>query len=46
MVVDADKKIGELAHLNQYDQTGTGPVFFKINNDPRITKSRRISEKS
>jgi lipopolysaccharide/colanic/teichoic acid biosynthesis glycosyltransferase len=35
---DADKKIGELKHLNQYDDENSGPVFFKINNDPRITK--------
>jgi len=38
MQQDADKKIGELTHLNQYGTEGTGPVFFKINNDPRITK--------
>ncbi len=39
MEVDADKKIEQLSHLNQYT-TGTesGPVFFKVNNDPRITK--------
>jgi lipopolysaccharide/colanic/teichoic acid biosynthesis glycosyltransferase len=35
---DADKKIAELMHLNQYDDENSGPVFFKINNDPRITK--------
>lgn len=38
MVADADKKINELSHLNQYEDTGNGAVFFKINNDPRITK--------
>jgi lipopolysaccharide/colanic/teichoic acid biosynthesis glycosyltransferase len=40
MHVDADKKVEALAKLNQY-QTEEGiaaPVFFKINNDPRITR--------
>ncbi len=39
MVVDADKKVDELNHLNQYNTDATkGPVFFKVSNDPRITK--------
>jgi len=39
MVMDADKKIEQLTHLNQYNTTSTeGPVFFKVSNDPRITK--------
>lgn len=38
MVVDADKKVKELTHLNQYATEGAGPVFFKVSNDPRITK--------
>lgn len=38
MVVNADKKIETLAHLNQYGQTYNGAKFFKIANDPRITK--------
>lgn len=38
MVVNADKKIEQMKHLNQYDGKGAGPMFFKINNDPRITK--------
>lgn len=38
MVVDADKKIEALAHLNQYSANGAGPLFFKLTNDPRITK--------
>ena len=37
MEVNADKKIDALAHLNQYDVDSSGPRFFKINNDPRIT---------
>jgi lipopolysaccharide/colanic/teichoic acid biosynthesis glycosyltransferase len=39
MFAGADLRIQEFSHLNQY--TGTepkGPSFFKINNDPRITK--------
>lgn len=37
MIHGADKKITDLAHLNQYGAE-KGPVFFKISNDPRITK--------
>lgn len=44
MIVNADKKIESLAHLNQYQDTTTthGPKFFKISNDPRITKVGRF----
>jgi lipopolysaccharide/colanic/teichoic acid biosynthesis glycosyltransferase len=38
MIVDADKKVQQLSHLNQYTSTTEGPVFFKLSNDPRITK--------
>ena len=39
MVMDADQKVEQLSHLNQYDANpANGPVFFKISNDPRITK--------
>lgn len=38
MAVDADKKVAELAHLNQYNAGEAGAMFFKISNDPRITK--------
>ncbi|MEO5998962.1 MAG: sugar transferase [Chitinophagaceae bacterium] len=38
MVVDADKKIEEMLHLNQYNAPGKKPVFFKVPNDPRTTK--------
>jgi lipopolysaccharide/colanic/teichoic acid biosynthesis glycosyltransferase len=39
MEVGADKKVGQLSHLNQYNANpGNGPVFFKLTNDPRITK--------
>lgn len=42
MVMNADKKIDALAHLNQYAQSENGVKFFKIANDPRITKVGRI----
>lgn len=38
MEVDADKKVKELAALNQYGAASEGPAFFKVKNDPRITK--------
>jgi len=38
MIADADTKLSELAHRNQYAAEGAGPVFFKVSNDPRITK--------
>lgn len=39
MHAGADQKIKELTHLNQYNaEPGNGPVFFKISNDPRITR--------
>src|SRR5436190_1795298 len=38
MEVNADKKIDALAHLNQYNDNTEGALFFKISNDPRITK--------
>ncbi len=41
----ADKELSKLLHLNQYsggvevkDKTEANPVFFKIKNDPRITR--------
>lgn len=39
MVVDADKKLAELAKSNLYaTENNNGPSFFKVKNDPRITK--------
>jgi lipopolysaccharide/colanic/teichoic acid biosynthesis glycosyltransferase len=39
MVADADKQVKDLSHLNQYDADDkNGPVFFKLTNDPRVTK--------
>lgn len=41
MVVDAEKKLGEIAHLNEV----SGPVF-KIKNDPRMTPIGRFLRKT
>ncbi|HXB90918.1 MAG TPA: sugar transferase [Puia sp.] len=38
MVADAEKRMNELTHLNQYITQSDGAVFFKINDDPRITR--------
>jgi len=38
MYLGSDKRVNELTHLNQYNANNRGPVFFKISNDPRITK--------
>ena len=42
MVVNADKHIEKLAHLNQYSASENGPAFFKLNNDPRVTRVGRF----
>jgi lipopolysaccharide/colanic/teichoic acid biosynthesis glycosyltransferase len=34
----ADSELTKLAHLNQYSENSTDGVFFKIKDDPRITK--------
>lgn len=39
MFSGADQQVKDFLHLNQYgSEQAEGPVFFKINNDPRITK--------
>lgn len=39
MEANADKQVEALSHLNQYNSSvENGPVFFKVNNDPRVTK--------
>jgi lipopolysaccharide/colanic/teichoic acid biosynthesis glycosyltransferase len=42
MVNNADKRIEALAHMNQYDGNESGPKFFKIVNDPRVTRLGRF----
>jgi lipopolysaccharide/colanic/teichoic acid biosynthesis glycosyltransferase len=39
MEIGADEKINDFSHLNLYNANpASGPVFIKINNDPRITR--------
>lgn len=38
MRVGADKELKNLSHLNQYAENNSDTVFFKIKNDPRITR--------
>jgi lipopolysaccharide/colanic/teichoic acid biosynthesis glycosyltransferase len=43
MVVNADAKIKDLSHLNQYETNDEkGPKFLKIKDDPRITKLGKL----
>lgn len=42
MVADADKDVEKLSQSNQYDASTEGPKFFKINNDPRVTRFGRL----
>jgi lipopolysaccharide/colanic/teichoic acid biosynthesis glycosyltransferase len=37
MVADADKQLKQFQHLNQYGKN-EGPVFYKVSNDPRVTR--------
>jgi len=46
MEVNADKKVEALAHLNQYGNNSKGANFFKISNDPRITRVGRFLRNS
>lgn len=46
MVTDADQKVKDLIHLNQYNEAAEGPRFFKINNDPRVTRLGRFLRKT
>jgi lipopolysaccharide/colanic/teichoic acid biosynthesis glycosyltransferase len=38
MIANADKEVDNLLNLNQYNISNNGPKFFKVNNDPRVTK--------
>lgn len=39
MIAEANEKIGDFSHLNQYNPLREdGPVFIKIDNDPRVTR--------
>lgn len=45
MYKDADKRLQDLQHLNQYGGTDKG-LFLKIGNDPRVTPLGRILRKT
>lgn len=45
MYQNADKKLQELAHLNQY-QAESDNCFVKISNDPRVTRIGRLIRKT
>jgi len=38
MVANADKQLSQLQHLNQYEGDDKGAAFFKVANDPRVTR--------
>lgn len=46
MPVGADEKLTEFTHMNQYHPRDNSPLFYKINNDPRITKVGKILRKT
>ena len=46
MVVDADKKIDILSKLNQYSDGNKKVNFFKVKDDPRITKVGALLRKT
>lgn len=46
MVIDAENKIKEISHLNQYGAEEKGSTFLKIKNDPRVTKVGKFLRKT
>ncbi len=46
MYQDADERLKQLVHLNQYDNGELENCFIKIKNDPRITRVGRIIRKT
>src|SRR5262249_2814572 len=42
MVVDADERKSEVAHMNRHSRNGGDPRMFKIPNDPRVTRVGRV----
>ncbi len=45
MYKDADKRLEDLKHINQYDNKEKG-LFLKFNNDPRVTRVGRLIRKT
>ena len=47
MSVNADTQLQKLAHLNSYDENSTNTdTFFKIKNDPRVTRVGKVIRKT
>ncbi|HUX83724.1 MAG TPA: sugar transferase [Chitinophagaceae bacterium] len=48
MVEGADSRLDQLTHLNQYGQSAKDlePLFFKVTNDPRITRIGSLLRKT
>jgi len=46
MYRDADQRLKDLEHLNQYNNSSEGGLFVKFNNDPRVTKIGRLIRKT
>ena len=46
MCIDADKKLDQFTHLNQYNENEEGPSFTKIQNDPRVTSIGKFIRKT
>lgn len=47
MSADADKQLKKLAHLNSYDKKSENTdTFFKIKNDPRVTRIGKVIRKT
>jgi lipopolysaccharide/colanic/teichoic acid biosynthesis glycosyltransferase len=47
MYKDADKRLNDLQHLNQYvSGSSNGGMFLKFNNDPRVTFTGRLIRKT
>jgi lipopolysaccharide/colanic/teichoic acid biosynthesis glycosyltransferase len=43
---DADSKLPSIMHLNEYDSDHGNPSFFKVTNDPRVTRLGHILRKT
>jgi len=46
MCTDADAKLVELSHLNQYGAAVKTPTFVKLQNDPRVTRVGKLIRKT
>lgn len=46
MCQDADQKLKDLQHLNQYDENEENSTFVKLQNDPRVTRVGKFIRKT